>query len=142
MRLTGQVALCGWTVDQKKKVVKNIIITKLRYKDIQRELCIHPGNTPDETLQSALLQKKGAQTATSLEKQFGFSSVAGSSSPQGSSSAQNARIKQEPTYSVQEKKLSDRISRAQSNRRPKGNNNSRDVKPCYFCGNRFSANHK
>ena len=68
--------------------------------------------------------------------------MAGSSSHQGSSSAQNVRIKHEPTYSVQGKKLSDRISRAQSNSRPNGKNNYKDVKPCYFGGNRLSANQK
>ena len=43
---------------------------------------------------------------------------------------------------MQVKKLSDRINRAQLNSRPKGNVNSKDTKLCYFCGNRFSTNHK
>ena len=68
LRLTGQAALCGWTIDQEKEVVRDIFIAKMRYKDIQRELCIRPGTTPEETLKSALLQEKGAQTATDLQK--------------------------------------------------------------------------
>ena len=54
-------------------------------------------------------------------------------------SGQNTRIKQEPTFSVQGKKLSDRISRAQNNK-SKGTNEK--AKLCYFCANKFSANHK
>ena len=142
LRLTGQAALCGWTIDQEKEVVRKIFIAKMRYKNIQRELCIRPGNTSEETLKSALLQEKGAQTVTSLQNQLGSSSVVGGSSHQGSSSAQNFRIKQEPTFSVQGKKLSDRVIRAQSNSRPKGSNNPKHAKPCYFWGNKFSANHK
>ena len=112
MRLTGQAALCGWSVYQEKEVVRAILIAKMRYKDIPRELCFRPGNTPEETLKSALLQEKGAQTATSLQKQLG-SSVASSLSHQGSYSAQNFRIKQATTYSVSE--IVERINRAQSN---------------------------
>ena len=70
LRLTGQAALCGWSIDQEKEVVRDIFIAKMRYKDIQRELCIRPGTTPEETLKSALLQEKGAQTATDLQKFF------------------------------------------------------------------------
>ena len=113
LRLTGQAALCGWSVDQEKEVVRAILIAKMRYKDIPRELCFRPGNTPEETLKSALLQEKGAQTATCLQKQLGSSSVAGSLSHQGPRSAQNFRIKQAPTYSVSE--IVGRINRAQSN---------------------------
>ena len=85
---------------------------------------------------------KGAQTATNLQKQLGYPSVSGSFSHQGSNSAQSARIKQEPTFSVQGKKLSDRINRAQRNSRAKGNPNTEKAKFCYFFGNKVSANHK
>ena len=57
----------------------------------------------------------------------------GSFSQSGVTSGQNTRIKQEPTFSVQGKKLSDRISRAQNNK-SKGTNEK--AKSCYFCGNR------
>ena len=110
LRLTGQAALCDWSVDQEKEVVRAILIAKMRYKDIPRELCFRPGNTPEETLKSALLQEKGAQTATSLQKQLGSSSVAGSLSHQGPRSAQNFRIKQAPVSEIV-----GRINRAQSN---------------------------
>ena len=42
---------------------------------------------------------------------------------------------------MQGKKLSDRINRPQNNK-AKGNANTEKAKLCYFCGNRFSANHK
>ena len=48
--------------------MRDMFIAKMRFKDIQGELCIRPGNTLEETLKSALLQKKVAQTASSLEK--------------------------------------------------------------------------
>ena len=101
--------------------------------------CIRPGATPEDTLISALLQEKGAQTATDLQRQLGSSASMGNFSQSGATSGQNTRIKQEPTSSVQGKKLSDRISRAQNNK-SKGTNEK--SKSCYFCGNRFSANHK
>ena len=123
-------------------MVRDIFIAKIRYKNIQRELCIRPGATPEETLKSALLQEKGAQTASNLQKQLGYPSLSGSFSHQGSNSAYSARIKQEPTFSVQGKKLSDRINRAQMYSRSKGNFNTEKAKLCYFCGNKFSANHK
>ena len=63
----------------------------------------------------------------------------GNFSQSGVTSGQNTRIKQEPTFSVQGKKLSDRINRAQNNK-SKGTNEK--AKLCYFCGNKFSANHK
>ena len=131
LRLTGQAALCGWTIYQEKDVVRDIFIVKMRYKDIQRELCIHPGATPEDSLKSALLQEKGAQT--------GSSSSTGNSSQAGAILGQNSRIKQESTFSVQGKKLSDRISRAQNSKQKGFKEKS---KSCYFCGNRFSANHK
>ena len=45
LRLTGQAALGGWSIDQEKEVVRDIFIAKMRYKDIQRELCVRPGTT-------------------------------------------------------------------------------------------------
>ena len=65
----------------------------------------------------------------------------GSFSHSGSSLGQNTSIKQEPTFSVQGKKLSDRINRAQ-NHKSEGNATTKKAKSCFFCGNRFSANHK
>ena len=64
LRFMAQAALSGWTVDQEKEVLRDIFIAKIRYKNIQRELCIRPGRTPKETLKSELLREKGAQTAT------------------------------------------------------------------------------
>ena len=36
LRLTGQAALCGWTIDQEKEVVRDFLIAKMRYNYIQR----------------------------------------------------------------------------------------------------------
>ena len=42
LRLSGQAAQCGWAIDNKKEVVRDIFIAKMRSKDIQRDLCIKP----------------------------------------------------------------------------------------------------
>ena len=63
----------------------------------------------------------------------------GSFSQSGANAGQNTRIKKEPTFSVQGKKLSDRTNRAQNNK-SKGTNEK--AKLCYCCGYRFSAKHK
>ena len=65
----------------------------------------------------------------------------GSFSHSGSNSAQSTHIRQEPTFFVQGKKLSDRINREQNNK-SKGKANTEKAKLCYFCGKRFSSNHK
>ena len=72
LRLMGQAVLCGGMIDQEKEVVRDIFIAKKRYKDIQRELCIRPGATPEETLNSAFLQEKAAQTASSQQNNSGI----------------------------------------------------------------------
>ena len=60
----------------------------MRFKDIQRDLCIRSGATPEDILKSAFLQEKGAQTTSSFQKKiwefdtFGHIKIAG----QGSSS--------------------------------------------------------
>ena len=70
LRLSGQAALYGCSVAIEKEVVRDIFIAKIEFKDIQRELYIHPGNSPEETLRSALLQETGYATASTLQKQM------------------------------------------------------------------------
>ena len=78
------------------------------YKVIQRNVIIRLCTTPEETLKSSLLQQKGAQTAGNLAHP-------GSSSQKRSNNSQNFRIKQQPTFYVQKKRFSDRISWTKSN---------------------------
>ena len=96
---------------------------------------------------SALLQRKGYVTASTLQKQMGLSGPSSSNSNFGQSHPNSFKIKQEPTLSVQRKnKIQNRTNRAQNSR---GNFNNRPnntqrkySKPCYFCGKEFSGNHE
>ena len=45
LRLSRQAAQCGWAIDNEKEVVHDIFIDKMKFKDIQRDLCIRPGNS-------------------------------------------------------------------------------------------------
>ena len=51
----------------------------MRFQDIQRDLCIRSGATPEDILKSALLQEKWAQTTSSLQKNFGSLTHSGAS---------------------------------------------------------------
>ena len=64
--------------------MKDTFIVQMRFKDIQPELRTLSGSTPDETLNSALLQEKGTQPASSLQKKLENSAPAGISSHHGS----------------------------------------------------------
>ena len=90
--LSGQAALCGRSIPIEKEVVRDIIIAKMKFEDIQRELCIRPGKLPEKTLSSALLQETGYATASTLQKQMGNYSNQNTNCP--------FRVKQEPTLSV------------------------------------------
>ena len=67
----------------------------MRFKDIQRELCIRPGDSPEETLKSALLQETGYVTASTLQKQMGKNSSFNplSKTPSRSNKNQHYRFK-------------------------------------------------
>ena len=121
----------------RERVVGDIIIAKKKLKDIQRELCIRPGSTPEETLRSALLQKTGYATASTLQKQLGNNSK---SNFPNQNTNNPLRVKQEPTLSVQKKKLQNGINRAkiQSSTFGKSNKPTNNQKACYFCGKEFS----
>ena len=99
----------GWIF--KISIVTYVSVWRMDFQDIQRDLCIRPVATPKSILKSSSLQDKGA---SSLQNQFGSLAHLGSSCQQGSSYSQSFCIKQEPKFSVQSKKLSDRINRVQS----------------------------
>ena len=67
-RLSGQSAQSGWSIPNEKEVVRDLFIAKLRFKDIQWELCICRGYSLEITLKSALFQEKGYVTASALQK--------------------------------------------------------------------------
>ena len=69
LRVAGQASKCGWTEDIEKEVIRDIFIAKMRFSDIQKELCIRPGATVDDTLKSALHQEKRFVTTSTLQKQ-------------------------------------------------------------------------
>ena len=103
LRLSGQAAQCGWALENEKEVVRDIFIAKMKFKDIQRDFCIRPGNSPEETLKSALFQEKKYVTASTLQKQMGLSGPSSSNSNFGQNHPNSFKIKQEPILSVQRK---------------------------------------
>ena len=119
----------------------------MKFKDIQRDLFIRPGNSPEETVKSALLQEKRYVTASILQKQMGLSWPSSSYTNFGQSHPNSFIIKQEPTLSFQRKNnIQNRTNRAQNSRkkfinRP-NNTQQRDSKPCYLCWKEFYPNHK
>ena len=64
----GKAAPCGWSIQIKHEVDRDLFIAKTRFRDIQREICIRLGESPEETLKSALVQEKSYVTASALQK--------------------------------------------------------------------------
>ena len=113
LRLSGQAAQCGWAIENEKEVVCDIFIAKMKFKDIQRDLCIRPGNS----------RKNAKVTASTLQKQMGLSARSSSNSNFGQSHPNSFKIKQEPTLSVQRKNsIQNRTNRPQN---PRGKSNNR-----------------
>ena len=84
---------------QREEVVLDLFIAKMRFKDTQRELCICPSHSLEETLTTALFQEKGYVTASALQKQMDQNC-----SFNYSFSSQNIlKIKSEPTRSIRKK---------------------------------------
>ena len=120
LRLAGQASKCGWTEEIEKEVIRDIFLC--------RELCIRPGATVDDTLKSALLQEKVYVTASTLQKQ----NPSTTSDPANFKNSSNQfRVKQEPLMSM-------------GNFKPKNQQDQSNTqsKPCYFCGRRFTPEHK
>ena len=144
LRVAGLATNCGWTEEIEKEVIRDIFIAKMRFSDIQRELCIRPGATVDDTLKSALLQEKGYVTANNLQKQ---NPSTASNSANFINTSNQFRVKQEPLMSIQSKNnVQNRMNRAlrkgifkPKNQQDQSNTQS---KPCYSCGRRFTPEHK
>ena len=109
LRLSGQAALRR-SVTIEKEVVRDIFNAKMKFKDIQRELCLRPGNSPEETLRYALLKEAGYATASTLQKQLENNFISNYSNQKTNNPF---RVKQEPTLSVKTKNLQNRINRAE-----------------------------
>ena len=132
LRLAGQASKCGWTEEIEKEVIRDIFIAKMRFSDIQRELCIRPGATVDDTLKSALLQEKGYVTASTLQKQ---NPSITSNSANFTNSSNQFWVKQEPLMSIQSKNnVQNRRNRglAKGNFKPKNQQDQSNTqsKPC------------
>ena len=131
-RLSAQLALCNWPIEQDKATLKHLFIGRIRDVEVQRQLIRAKANL-DDTLQLALENEKRAKTSEQFQKLL----------PHNNSSSINAsciRVKQEPTSSVQQ------FGNQGNNGRGGGPNrsNQRQIqnKPCYFCGNPFSLEHR
>ena len=42
LRLSGQPAICGWSVEVEKGDIREIFIAKMKVNDIQKDSCIRP----------------------------------------------------------------------------------------------------
>ena len=61
-RLSAQIALCNWLIDQEKATLRALFIGRIRDVEIQRQLIRAKGNLED-TLQLALENENGAKTS-------------------------------------------------------------------------------
>ena len=118
---------------------------KIGFSDIQRELCIRPGATLDDTFKSALLQEKGYLTANNLQKQNPSTAI--NSANFINSSSKQLRVKQEPLMSIQSNNdVQNRMNRAlgKGNFKPKNQQDQSNTqsKSCCFCERRFTPEHK
>ena len=66
LRLSGQLAICGWSVEVEKEDIREIFIAEMKINDIQNDSCIRPGHTPKETLRSELSPETSYATASAL----------------------------------------------------------------------------
>ena len=100
--------------------------------EVQRQLIRVKANL-DDTLQLALENEKGAKTSELFQKLLPHNNAP-------SHTTNTIRVKQEPTSSVQQFKNQGNSSRGGGVNRPNQQHNQN--KPCYFCGNPFSLEHR
>ena len=131
-RLSAQTALCNWPLDQERATLKDLFIGRILDVEVQRQLIRAKANL-DDTLQLALENEKGAKTSEQFQKLLPHSNAT-------SNSTNSIRVKQEPTSSVQQFKNQGNNSRGGGVNRP--NQQQSQNKPCYFCGNPFSLEHR
>ena len=131
-RLSAQIALCNWPIDQERATLKDLFIGRIRDVEFQRQLIRAKANR-DDTLQLALENEKGAKSSEQFQKLL----------PHNNSSSTNASsipVKQEPTSSVKEFRNQGNNSRGGG--RNRSNQRQNQNKPCLFCGNLFSLEHR
>ena len=131
-RLSAQIALCNWPLDQERATLKDLFIGRICNVDVQRLLIRAKANL-DDTLQLALENEKGAKTSEQFQKLLPHNNAT-------STSTNSIRVKEEPTSSVQQFKNQGNSSRGGGVNRP--NQQQNQNKPCFFCGNPFSLEHR
>ena len=131
-RLSAQTALCNWPLDQESATLKDLFIGRIRDVEVQRQLIRAKANL-DDTLQLALENEKGAKTSEQFQKLLPHNNAT-------SNTTNSIRAKQEPTSSVQQFKNQGNSSRGGGVNHP--NQRQNQNKPCYFCGNPFSLEHR
>ena len=131
-RLSAQTALCNWPLDQERATLKDLFIGRIRDVEAQRQLIRAKANL-DDALQLALENKKGAKTSEQFQKLLPHNNAT-------STTTNSIRVEQKPTSSVQQFKNQGNSSRGGGVNRP--NQRQNQNKPCYFCGNPFSLEHR
>ena len=131
-RLSAQTELFNWPFDQERATLKDLFIDRIRDVEVQRQLIRAEANL-DDTLQLALENEKGAKTSEQFQKLLPRNNAT-------SNTTNSIRVKQEPTSSVQQFKSQGNSSRGGGVNRP--NQRQNQNKPCYFCGNPFSLEHR
>ena len=131
-RLSAQTALCNWPLDQERATLKDLFISRIRDVEVQRQLIRVKANL-DDTLQLALENEKGAKTSEQFQELLPHNNTT-------SNNTNSIGVKQEPTSSVQQFKNQGNSSRGGGVNRL--NQRQSQNKPCYFCGNPFSLEHR
>ena len=131
-RLSAQTALCNWPLDHERATLKDLFLGRIRDVEVQRQLIRAKANL-DDTLQLALEKEKGAKTSEQFQKLLPHNNTT-------SNNTNSIRVKQEPTSSVQQFKNQGNSSRGGEVNRP--NQRQSRNKPCYFCCNPFSLEHR
>ena len=127
-RLSAQVALCNWPNDQVKETLKDLFIGRIRDVEVQQKL-IKAKADLDGTFKLALECEKGASTSAQFQKLL----------PHNQHST-GIKVEQEPTCSIQSSRGKRNYPQNQTIRQSFQNNQT--SKPCYFCGNPYSPEHR
>ena len=127
-RLSAQVALCNWPNDQEKETLKDLFIGRIRDVEVQQKL-IKAKADLDGTFKLALECEKGASTSAQFQKLL----------PHNQHST-GIKVEQEPNCSIQSSRGKRNYPQNQTIRQSFQNNQT--SKPCYFCGNPYSPEHR
>ena len=102
-RLSAQTAPCNWPLDQERATLKDLFIGRIRDVEVQRQL-IRAMAYLDDTLQLALENEKRTKTSEQFQKLLPHNNTT-------SNNANSIRVKQEPTFLVQQFKNQGNSSR-------------------------------